>query len=87
MNMVNVRKGVLCRCGITCMFELSTDMAVDDITISGRCPSCGASLQITLSALFGEGKKETESIRSASEKVQTRLETENVEAAINDLFG
>jgi hypothetical protein len=83
--MVNVRKGILCRCGITCMFELSTDMAVDDITISGRCPSCGSSLQITLSALFGKGK--AEGIEQASEKVQTRLETENVEAAINDLFG
>ncbi|GAG05512.1 unnamed protein product, partial [marine sediment metagenome] len=83
--MVNLRKSVLCKCGSTYVFELSTDLIVDDVTISGRCPSCGSSLQITVSALLG--KEGEGGIEQAAEKAQSSAERENIETAISDLFG
>ena len=40
--MVSLRKYVPCKCGANNSFDFSSDMAVEDLTLTARCPACGA---------------------------------------------
>jgi hypothetical protein len=50
--MVSLKKIVPCKCGANNSFDFSSDMSVDDLTLSARCPSCGASVCISISSLL-----------------------------------
>ena len=96
--MVSLKKYVPCKCGANNFFEFNSDMAVEDITLSARCPSCGANITISISALLSapaqpqapsvpvksEPSSSADSTLASSEMdAQTK---ENVEEAVRDIF-
>jgi len=50
--MVTLKKYVLCKCGASNSFDFSSEMQIEDITVSARCVSCGSSVHISISALL-----------------------------------
>ena len=46
--MVSIKKYVLCKCGSSNSFDFSSDMPVEDIAVSARCVSCGATVHISI---------------------------------------
>lgn len=50
--MVSLKKYVLCKCGASNSFDFSSDMSVEDITVSARCVSCSATVHISISAML-----------------------------------
>lgn len=96
--MVALRKYVACKCGANGSFDFSSDLSVEDLTLSARCPSCGASVQITVSAMLSQPPQPAApSQEAAQQAVQEAHEPsmldnldsetkENVEQAVRDLF-
>ncbi|MFA6489843.1 MAG: hypothetical protein WCT52_04125 [Candidatus Micrarchaeia archaeon] len=50
--MVSLKKYVLCKCGASNSFDFSSDMQVEDITVSARCQSCSATVHVSISAML-----------------------------------
>jgi len=89
--MVSLKKYVPCKCGANNSFDFSSDMSIDDLTLTARCPSCGASVCISISALLSGAPAPAPSMPSASDatlaEVHDEAETKaNVEQAVRDLF-
>ncbi len=47
--MAFVKKVVACKCGKNFNFEFSSDMEVEDVTISSKCTACGNGIFIAIS--------------------------------------
>ena len=96
--MVSFKKYFSCKCGSNSSFEFNSDMSVEEITVSARCPSCNANIHVSVSALLSSPSTpaspsaislETPAVQAVSEmeKSQNDKETrENVEQAVRDLF-
>ncbi len=96
--MVTLKKYVACKCGLSSSFDFSSDLSIEDLTLSARCPSCGASVQITVSAMLSTpSQPAAPSQDAAAQAVQEAHEPsmldnldsetkENVEQAVRDLF-
>ena len=90
--MVSLKKYVPCKCGANNSFDFSSDMSVDDLTITARCPSCGASVCISISALLSQLSPAQPSSPAAIAAPSVPTEhldpetKENVEQAVRDLF-
>ena len=96
--MVSLKKYFACKCGANSSFDFNSDMGVEEITVSARCPSCSANIHISVSALLSAPAQpaspppislETPAAQAVSEmeKSQNDKETqENVEQAVRDLF-
>ncbi len=48
----NVRKVIPCKCGMQNTFSVDTELDVEDISITGKCPSCGSMVHVSISALL-----------------------------------
>ncbi len=48
----NVRKVIPCKCGMQNTFSVDTELDVEDISITGKCPSCGSVVHVSISALL-----------------------------------
>ena len=96
--MVTLRKYVACRCGANNSFDFSSDLSVEDLTLSARCLSCGASVNITVSAMLSAPSQpsapQNEQVQQAVQEAHepSMLDNldqetkENVEQAVRDLF-
>lgn len=97
--MVSLKKYVLCKCGASNSFDFSSDMPIEDITVSARCISCGATVHISISAMLSTPQQPAtpvdqsgaqQAAQEASEpSMLDNLDTEtkeNVEQAVRDLF-
>jgi hypothetical protein len=88
--MVSLKKYVPCKCGANNSFDFSSDMFVDDLTLTARCPSCGASVCIAISALLaGSPAPSAASATPDQSLAQAQAEADtkaNVEQAVRDLF-
>ena len=69
--MVTLKKYVLCKCGASNSFDFSSDMQIEDITVSARCVSCSATVHISISALLSTP---TQPAQQAHEHVPTQEE-------------
>lgn len=56
--MVSIKKYVPCKCGASNSFEFSSDMGIEDLTISAKCPSCSSSLMISISSLMSNPQQQ-----------------------------
>ena len=91
MLMVSLKKYIPCKCGANNSFDFSSDMNIDDLTLTARCPSCGASVCISVSSLLSGSPAPPPampaapdaSLAQAHEEAETK---ENVEQAVRDLF-
>ncbi|MFA5929259.1 MAG: hypothetical protein WC861_00075 [Candidatus Micrarchaeia archaeon] len=90
--MVSLKKYVPCKCGANNSFDFSSDLSVEDLTLTARCPSCGASVCISISALLSNSPPAqavtpatTEVVAQASAEHDAETK-ENVEQAVRDLF-
>jgi hypothetical protein len=73
--MAIVKKLVNCRCGKSSLFEINTELNVEDVTIFGTCPACGANIQVTMSALLKEqGQQAQQSSTSQEQSSSNSLE-------------
>lgn len=88
--MVSLKKYISCKCGANNSFEFNSDMQVDDLTLSARCPKCGSSVTISVSALLSQQPPQEPSPPPTPEFPPVELtdqETkENVEEAVRDMF-
>jgi len=100
--MASLKKYVLCKCGASNSFDFSSDMQVEDITVSARCQSCGATVHVSISALLAspsvpspaqQVSQTNEAQQAVSEANEPSMldnldsETkEDVEQAVRDLF-
>ncbi|MFA4983230.1 MAG: hypothetical protein WC588_03360 [Candidatus Micrarchaeia archaeon] len=96
--MVSLKKYVLCKCGASNFFDFSSDMPIEEITVSARCASCGATVHVSVSALLSAPSSPaqqplaSEPIVTASGPSPTMHEEvsdetkENIEQAVRDLF-
>lgn len=90
--MVSLKKYINCKCGANNSFDFSSDLNIDDITVSARCPACGASVAISVSALISAPLAPSQAPPPATEQqalVQEHAEADtraNVEQAVRDLF-
>ncbi len=88
--MVSLKKYVPCKCGANNSFSFDSDMNVEDVTVSARCPSCGASIHVSVSSLFSPSQPSASSAPSTqAAPTQAEMDSEtkaNVEQAVRDLF-
>ncbi|MCX6770462.1 MAG: hypothetical protein NTX79_00235 [Candidatus Micrarchaeota archaeon] len=88
--MVSLKKYAPCRCGANNSFDFNSDLAVEDLTLTARCPSCGASVTISISSLFSPLQPASPSPATPDAALaQAHAEEEtkaNVEQAVRDLF-
>ncbi len=89
--MVSLKKYIPCKCGVNNSFEFNSDMNIEDLTLSARCPSCGANVTISISALLSQQPAQQPAATPAPEPYPpvelTDQETkENVEQAVRDIF-
>jgi hypothetical protein len=91
--MVSLKKYVPCKCGANNSFEFNSEMQVEDLTLSARCPSCGASVSICISALLATPSQPLAPVQQTTSAVEqansehVAPETQaNVEQAVRDLF-
>lgn len=90
--MVTLKKYVPCKCGANNSFDFSSDMNIDDLTLSARCPSCGASVCISISALLSNAPLTPAPAAPSTPDttlVQAQADADtkaNVEQAVRDLF-
>ncbi|MCX8197249.1 MAG: hypothetical protein N3G80_02955 [Candidatus Micrarchaeota archaeon] len=82
--MVSVKKYFTCKCGAASSFEFASEMLVDEVAVSGRCPSCLASIHVSLSSLLGF--QPPQSSQPKPSETATKEMTENIEQAVRDLF-
>ena len=94
MLMVSLKKYVPCKCGAVNSFDFSSDMNIEDITVSARCPSCGAGIHVSVSALLSSSQSAPATpaqeqpvvIQQAADEVSEKETQSNVEQAVRDLF-
>ncbi|MFA6328933.1 MAG: hypothetical protein WCY41_05805 [Candidatus Micrarchaeia archaeon] len=97
--MVSLKKYVPCKCGANNSFDFSSDLSVDDLTLTARCPSCGAAVCISVSSLLSQPspaqsqQAQTQPLApvtiaepSVSSEPLDAETKENVEQAVRDLF-
>jgi len=88
--MVSLKKYIPCKCGANNSFDFSSDLSVEDLTLTARCPSCGASVCISISALLSQQSPSQSPVTIAEPSAPAEhldAETkENVEQAVRDLF-
>ena len=88
--MVSLKKYVPCKCGANNSFDFSSDMSVEDLTLAARCPACGTSVCISISALLSQSSPSPSPVTIAEPAAPAQHldpETkENVEQAVRDLF-
>ncbi len=90
--MVSLKKYVPCKCGANNSFDFNSDMSVEDLTVSARCASCGASIAISVSSFLSPPSvsqppaSSTPSEPVVSREQLDRQAQENVEQAVRDLF-
>ena len=93
--MVSLKKYVACKCGSNNSFSFDSDMNVEDISVSARCNSCGATIHVSVSSLLSTPAQQpsspsapaiSEPIITQSQEQQERETKENVEQAVRDLF-
>jgi len=90
--MVSLKKYIPCKCGANNSFDFSSDMNIDDLTLTARCPSCGASVCISISALLSQPSAQQSPAPVTIAEPATVTEhldpetKENVEQAVRDLF-
>ena len=90
--MVSLKKYVPCKCGAANSFDFSSDLSVEDLTLTARCPSCGASVCISISALLSQSSPAQSPPPATIAEPTTVTEhldpetKENVEQAVRDLF-
>lgn len=92
--MVSLKKYVPCKCGANNSFDFSSDMNVEDIAVSARCPSCGAGVHVSVSALLSSPSQPVQTptpeqpvvIQQAADEVSEKETQSNVEEAVRDLF-
>jgi hypothetical protein len=89
--MVSLKKYIPCKCGANNSFDFSSDMNIDDLTLSARCPSCGASVCISISSLLSSSPLPLPSAPSTPDAALAQAHDEaetkaNVEQAVRDLF-
>lgn len=48
----NVRKVIPCKCGVQNTFNFDSDLDIEDLSITGKCPSCGSVVHVSISALL-----------------------------------
>ena len=96
--MVSLKKYIACKCGSNNSFSFDSDMNVEDISVSARCNSCGATIHISVSSLLSSPQQpqapsnpspENPAVAAATEMTQTHMDQEtkeNVEQAVRDLF-
>ena len=86
--MVSLKKYIPCKCGANNSFDFNSDLAVEDLTLTARCPACGASVCISVSSLLQQPLQEAVSIAEVvapAENLDSGTK-ENVEQAVRDLF-
>jgi len=84
--MVLLKKIVSCKCGANSSFSFESDMQVEDITVSARCPACGASIHISVSSLLSPPAQQQAAPQSPSQAEIDAETKANVEQAVRDLF-
>jgi hypothetical protein len=95
---MNLKKLFSCKCGKAHAFEISSELNLEDVTVSGNCTSCGMAMHITMSAMMGGSAVPSSAggAESAIEPVEDHgieqaeyasVGDENVEAAVKNLFG
>ena len=95
--MVSLKKYVSCKCGASNSFSFDSDMNVEEISISARCPMCGATIHVSVSSLLSAPSQSqapsspstpaiSEPIITQNQEQQDRETKENVEQAVRDLF-
>lgn len=89
--MVSLKKYVPCKCGANNSFDFSSDLSIDDLTLSARCPACGASVCISISALVSNSPAPAPVLPTAQDTALAEAHDEaetkaNVEQAVRDLF-
>ncbi len=62
--MASIRKTIKCSCGAYSNFDFNTDMNLEDLTIEGRCPSCGKDMHISIVSM-GSGSSSSGSGNSS----------------------
>jgi hypothetical protein len=97
---MNIRKLFSCKCGKSSAFEISSELNLEDVTLSASCPSCLNTVHITLSSMIGNSSPAAPSSSDSASAESTISEEhgieqaeyasvgdENVEAAVKNLFG
>ncbi len=92
--MVSLKKYVPCKCGANNSFDFSSEMNVEDITVSARCPSCGASITVSISSMLAAPSSPSlpsvssmgDPASAIAEEATEKQTKENVEQAVRDLF-
>ena len=87
--MVSLKKYIPCKCGANNSFEFSSDLAVEDLTLSARCPTCNAAVSISISSLLSSPSQQEMPLEEETQITQEEMDTEtkeNVEQAVRDLF-
>jgi len=69
--MAIVKKLVNCRCGKSSLFEINTELNVEDVTVFGTCPACGANIQVTMSSLLKEQGQQQQSQQQSEQKSES----------------
>ena len=86
--MVSLKKYVPCKCGANNSFDFSSDMTVEDLTVSARCGMCGAAIHVSVSSMLSPSQPSapsTPSAPAAQSPEQMDAETKaNVEQAVRD---
>jgi hypothetical protein len=89
MLMVSLRKIVACKCGTNNSFDFNSDMQIEDIAVSARCPSCGASIHVSVSSLLSPSQPAVSAPAAPPGPTAAEMDAEtkaNVEQAVRDLF-
>lgn len=97
---MNIKKLFSCKCGKSSAFEISSELNLEDVTVSATCPSCYAGMHITVSSMLGSqqgagAQAASEEAAPANTEDEHGIEhaeyasvgDENVEAAVKSLFG
>ena len=90
--MVSLKKYIPCKCGANNSFDFNSDLSVEDLTLTARCPACGASVCISISALLSQSSQSQPPAPVTIAEPATVTEhlapetKENVEQAVRDLF-
>lgn len=95
----NIRKVIPCKCGLQNTFNFETELDVEDVSITGKCPSCGSVVHVSISALLKPAPLQmpsTPSVLQANEPatppaqgleaVNEEEEKAHVEDALNGMF-
>ena len=93
--MVSLKKYIPCKCGANNSFDFSSDMQVEDLTLSARCSLCGSSVTVSVSALLQSTPQSPvpplspspeQPTTPASVEISEKETKENVEQAVRDIF-